>query len=77
MQVNVHDSEMQNYLGDSAEVLERALEYSMRYSKKKVTRPDEEEFVSATPEPHRKGEKAYHVKAFKGSKDGEQALRIC
>jgi hypothetical protein len=36
----------------------------------KVIRPDDREFVSATPEAHRKGEKAYHVKAHKGSKDG-------
>lgn len=36
----------------------------------KVVRPDEREFVSAMPEPHRKGEKAFHVKAFRGSKEG-------
>jgi hypothetical protein len=48
------------------------LEYTMHNSKKKVTYPDEAEFVSATPESHRKGEKAYHVKAFRGSKDGDQ-----
>ena len=35
-----------------------------------VLRPDPEEFASAMPEPHRKGEKAYHVKAFRGSKEG-------
>ncbi|KAM5435694.1 hypothetical protein MferCBS31731_006143 [Microsporum ferrugineum] len=36
----------------------------------KVSCPDEKEFVSATPEAHRKSEKAYHVKAFRGSKEG-------
>ncbi|KAL2013784.1 hypothetical protein VTN00DRAFT_1309 [Thermoascus crustaceus] len=36
----------------------------------KVVRPDEKEFVSAMPEAHRKGEKAFHVKAFRGSKEG-------
>ncbi|RAL09487.1 putative negative regulator of DNA transposition (Rtt106) [Aspergillus homomorphus CBS 101889] len=36
----------------------------------KVIRPDERQFVSAMPEAHRKGEKAFHVKAFRGSKDG-------
>ncbi|EZF77679.1 hypothetical protein H105_01163 [Trichophyton soudanense CBS 452.61] len=36
----------------------------------KVLCPDEKEFVSATPEAHRKSEKAYHVKAFRGSKEG-------
>lgn len=37
----------------------------------KVVRPDEKEFVSAMPEAHRKTEKAFHVKAFRGSKEGE------
>ncbi|KAL1971532.1 hypothetical protein VTN31DRAFT_2153 [Thermomyces dupontii] len=36
----------------------------------KVVRPGDKEFVSAMPEAHRKGEKAYHVKAFRGSKEG-------
>ncbi|PYH46100.1 putative negative regulator of DNA transposition (Rtt106) [Aspergillus saccharolyticus JOP 1030-1] len=36
----------------------------------KVIRPDERQFVSAIPEAHRKGEKAFHVKAHRGSKDG-------
>lgn len=40
----------------------------------KVIRPDDREFVSATPEAHRKGEKAYHVKAHRGSKDGTFSL---
>ncbi|KAJ5257226.1 hypothetical protein N7478_013330 [Penicillium angulare] len=35
-----------------------------------VVKPDERQFVSATPEAHRKGEKAFHVKAFRGSKEG-------
>ncbi|KAJ5347768.1 protein of unknown function DUF1747 [Penicillium brevicompactum] len=35
-----------------------------------VVRPDDRQFVSAMPEAHRKGEKAYHVKAFRGSKEG-------
>lgn len=35
-----------------------------------VVCPDERQFVSATPEAHRKGEKAFHVKAFRGSKEG-------
>ena len=36
-----------------------------------VLLPDADEFVSAVPQPHRKGEKAFHVKAFRGSKDGK------
>lgn len=70
--VRFHDPKMQNDIGLSDRVLEAALEYTIRNSKKKVIYPDEAEFVSATPESHRKGEKAYHVKAFKGSKDGKQ-----
>lgn len=72
LSVRFHDPGMQNDIGQSDQVLESALEYTMRNIKKKVTYPDEAEFISATPESHRKGEKAYHVKAFRGSKDGEQ-----
>lgn len=36
-----------------------------------VVGPNAKEFVSAMPEAHRKGEKAYHVKAFRGSKEGQ------
>ena len=70
LQVEYHDSKMENDVGSSDRVLESAVEYAIG-SGLKVTYPDEAEFVSATPEPHRKGEKAYHVKAFRGSKDGE------
>jgi hypothetical protein len=56
--------------GESGEsLLRRWLNDGIGHSK--VIRPDEREFVSATPEAHRKGEKAYHVKAHRGSKDGE------
>ena len=37
---------------------------------KRIVRPDVGEFVSQTSQPHKKGEKAVHVKAFRGSKDG-------
>ncbi len=37
---------------------------------KEVTFPDADEFASAVPESHRKSEKAYHVKAHRGSKEG-------
>jgi hypothetical protein len=33
--------------------------------------PDEKLFVSGLVQNHRKGEKAVHVKAFRGSKDGQ------
>ncbi len=70
LKVEYHDSKMQSDIGSSAGVLESTLEYTIGTGMK-VTYPDEAEFVSATPEAHRKGEKAYHVKAFRGSKDGE------
>ncbi|KAF2833454.1 Rtt106-domain-containing protein [Ophiobolus disseminans] len=37
---------------------------------KEVVFPDADEFASAVPESHRKSEKAYHVKAHRGSKEG-------
>ncbi|KAH7389440.1 hypothetical protein DE146DRAFT_767716 [Phaeosphaeria sp. MPI-PUGE-AT-0046c] len=37
---------------------------------RQVIFPDADEFASATPESHRKGDKAYHVKAHRGSKEG-------
>ena len=49
-------------------IVQRVLNENL--SQTKVVRPDERQFVSAMPEAHRKGEKAYHVKAFRGSKEG-------
>jgi hypothetical protein len=43
---------------------------------KHVVFPDAHEFASAVPESHRKGEKAYHVKAHRGSKEGESSWRV-
>ncbi|PWY76220.1 putative negative regulator of DNA transposition [Aspergillus heteromorphus CBS 117.55] len=55
--------------GETADkVVQRVLNDNL--SQTKVVRPDERQFVSAMPEAHRKGEKAYHVKAFRGSKEG-------
>lgn len=55
-----------------AETNESYLRHAMndRLKQMKVICPSEKEFVSPTPEAHRKGEKAYHVKAFRGSKEG-------
>ncbi|PKY04049.1 Rtt106-domain-containing protein [Aspergillus campestris IBT 28561] len=55
--------------GETAEKMVRQI-LDEHLSQTKVVRPDEREFVSAMPEAHRKGEKAYHVKAFRGSKEG-------
>lgn len=37
---------------------------------KEVVFPDANEFASAIPQSHRKGEKAFHAKAHRGSKEG-------
>lgn len=58
-----------NNPGETAEGLIRKI-LNENLSHTSVVRPDEREFVSAMPEAHRKGEKAYHVKAFRGSKEG-------
>ncbi|KPI37054.1 Histone chaperone [Cyphellophora attinorum] len=55
---------------DGASTLEDALSVVLQPYGLSLTLPDEKEFASATPEAHRKNEKAYHVKAFRGSKDG-------
>ena len=52
------------------DVLESAFGFVLRQSSTSLSLPVAEEFFSATPESHRKGDKAYHVKAFRGSKDG-------
>ncbi|KAL4936554.1 hypothetical protein BDV06DRAFT_91239 [Aspergillus oleicola] len=55
--------------GETAEdLVRRVLNENISYVR--VVRPDAQEFASAIPEAHRKGEKAYHVKAFRGSKEG-------
>ncbi|KAI4824802.1 Rtt106-domain-containing protein [Aureobasidium sp. EXF-8845] len=48
----------------------RSLNACMQGHGKNVIIPTEQEFASAIPQSHRKGEAAYHVKAHKGSKDG-------
>lgn len=52
------------------DILETALDFVLKRVGISLTFPTAEEFASATPESHRKGDKAYHVKAFRGSKDG-------
>ena len=53
------------------EILDDALNIALKKAANiQLTYPDEDEFASAKPESHRKGETAFHVKAFKGSKEG-------
>ena len=42
----------------------------LRTFNRKVLEPDRKEFASQIVQAHRKGETAFHVKAFRGSKDG-------
>ena len=51
-------------------LLIRVLNERLKNRRIKVVEPDEKEFVSQTVQAHRKGEKAVHVKGFRGSKDG-------
>lgn len=56
--------------GETAEALIRKV-LNDNMAQTNVICPDDRQFVSAMPEPHRKKEKAFHVKAFRGSKEGE------
>lgn len=47
-----------------------AINKALKSRKKRVVEPTENEFASQIVQPHRKGETAFHVKAFRGSKDG-------
>ncbi|KAI6832103.1 Rtt106-domain-containing protein [Hortaea werneckii] len=51
-------------------IAERDLSDMLGKYGKKITRPTEKEFASAIPQSHRKGEKAWHVKAHRGTKEG-------
>lgn len=51
-------------------ILLRLLNERLEPFKKRVIQPNEKEFASQSIQAHRKGEKAVHVKAFRGSKDG-------
>ncbi|KAL4975749.1 hypothetical protein BDW66DRAFT_136753 [Aspergillus desertorum] len=64
-----HGQQIGNGEGETAESLVRRV-LNENLSHIRVVRPDAQEFASAMPEGHRKGEKAYHVKAFRGSKEG-------
>ena len=54
-------------------VLERQLNAVLSRYGKRVVRPTEAEFASAIPQSHRKGERGWHVKAHRGSKEGKTA----
>ena len=47
-----------------------AINKSLKIYKKRVVEPSDTEFTSQLAQAHRKGETAYHIKAFRGAKDG-------
>ena len=49
---------------------QRALATLLAPHGKRVVAPSDAEFASSRPQPHRKGERAYHVNAYRGSKEG-------
>ena len=53
-------------------VLEDTLNYALDPPGNKLVLPNGDEFTSAIRESHRKGDLTYHVKAFRGSKEGRQ-----
>lgn len=66
-----------SFIGDIAEndtcisVTHRALDLWLTNVGKRVITPSAAQFASSIPQSHRKGEKAYHVRAHRGSKEGE------
>lgn len=67
--------ELQQLTSGSEDILETALNAVLQRNGKRLVLPTEDEFVSAIPESHRKNEKTYHVKAHRGSKDGEHKFK--
>ncbi|KAI9652672.1 MAG: hypothetical protein M1831_006659 [Alyxoria varia] len=51
-------------------VFDRALNQHLGRYGKHIVKPDGKVFISSIVQAHRKNEKAFHVKAFRGSKDG-------
>lgn len=51
-------------------ILVSAINMALKPFKKQVLEPSKDEFASRIAQAHRKGETAFHVKAFRGSKDG-------
>lgn len=66
----IHSEDLKKAIGTEI-VLEDALDLVLQHTGNKLVYPTDAEFASALVESHRKNEKAYHVKSFRGSKDGE------
>lgn len=56
--------------GSDDQILDKALSFVLSRHNIELTQPSKDEFASAKPEPHHKNDTAYHVRAFRGSKEG-------
>ena len=61
---------------EDAPTASQSMVQSLKAAKASVIEPSEKEFVSQVQQATRKGEKSYHVKAFRGSKDGEPRITV-
>lgn len=72
--LNIHSTALSaiasQQAGSDDQIFEEALSFVLSRHSVVLTQPSTDEFASATPEPHRKKDTAYHVRAFRGSKDG-------
>ena len=66
----IEDPDLAKIAPGQDDVLENALNHILQKSGIKLILPSENEFASAIRESHRKNDIAYHVKAFRGSKEG-------
>lgn len=68
--VKIEDDGLKQIISSPDDILEKTLSFVFQKSGFGLVMPDEREFASANRESHRKNEVAYHVKAFRGSKEG-------
>lgn len=66
----IEDPDLAKIAPGPDDVLENALNHVLQKTGLQLTLPSEKEFASAIRESHRKSDIAYHVKAFRGSKEG-------
>ena len=70
----VEDAALANIAQGSEDILENALSHILSRTGVELTFPSEKEFASAVREAHRKNDIAYHVKAHRGSKEGDHIM---
>ncbi|KAK5096774.1 hypothetical protein LTS08_007264 [Lithohypha guttulata] len=66
----IESDELKSIAPGPEDVLENALNLAFQGTDVKLVLPTEKEFASALRESHRKNDIAYHIKAFRGSKEG-------